>query len=329
VLMDRRKSGRLLSDLIDIGKRPRNQIATLSGLTNTYIRNLENGQIENVPRYRLIALGVALNLNLTEMEELLEAFDRAKLSSSDVPTFLDVSKNISFSEADLSVRDMAAYELALLSLEMAPGPQVIVNDRPTISFLPRGHRTHIYRAVLSRHRMYNELIEAVGRARRDNFFQLVSGHRIDHYICRRCLDDYLRADHADEAEKLWRARHVAQLLDVVKKEKKFHLFLTDACVNFNFTMKMGTEQGDPDKLSYSARAPHEVNRSRRGRLIGFITENPNLCQCFKDELSRVAESVIENLKDRKSQEEYLEAMLEPMSDILGVKDGQGQNRTLF
>jgi transcriptional regulator with XRE-family HTH domain len=322
--VDRRKSGRLLSDFIDAGKRPRNQIATLSGLTNTYIRNLENGQIENVPRYRLIALGVALNLDLSELEQLLEAFDRAKLNSSDVPTFLDVSKNISFSEADLSVRDMFAYELALLSLERAPGSQVIVNDRPTISFLPRGHRTHIYRGVLSRHRMYSKLIEAVGRARRDNFFQLVSGHRIDHYICRRCLEDYLGAE-VDEAEKLWRTRHVAQLLDVVRKEKKFHLFLTDACVNFNFTMKMGSEQGAPDKLSYSARAPHEVNRSRRGRLIGFITESPNLCQCFKDELSRVGDSVIEELKDRKRQEEYLEAMLESVSDILGVEDGQRQH----
>ena len=88
--MDRSKSGRLLSEFINAGKRPRNQIATLSGLTNTYIRNLEQGQIENVPRNRLIALGVALNLDLFEMEALLDAFDRAQLSSSDVAAFIEI-----------------------------------------------------------------------------------------------------------------------------------------------------------------------------------------------------------------------------------------------
>lgn len=314
----------MLSEFINAGKRPRNQIATLSGLTNTYIRNLEQGQIENVPRNRLIALGVALNLDLFEMEALLDAFDRAQLSSSDVPTFIEISRNITLSEADLSVRDMFAYELILLSLEMTPGRQVIVNDRPTISLLARGHRTHTYRSVKSRHRMYNELIEATGRARRDNFFHLVSGHRVEHFICRKCLEEYLNAD-VDQEERTWRGRHVAGLLNVIEKERNFDLFLTDTCVNFNFTMKMGGEQGGHDKLSYSARAAHEVNRSKRGRLIGFITENPNLCQCFREELSRVEETVINDLRDRQSQTAYLKGLLAPMVDCLGEDDDQRQD----
>ena len=314
----------MLSEFINAGKRPRNQIATLSGLTNTYIRNLEQGQIENVPRNRLIALGVALNLDLFEMEALLDAFDRAQLSSSDVPTFIEISRNITLSEADLSVRDMFAYELILLSLEMTPGRQVIVNDRPTISLLARGHRTYTYRSVQSRHRMYNELIEATGRARRDNFFRLVSGHRVEHFICRKCLEEYLNAD-VEQEERIWRGRHVAGLLNVIEKEQNFDLFLTDTCVNFNFTMKMRGEQGGNDKLSYSARAAHEINRSKRGRLIGFITENPNLCQCFREELSRVEETVINELRDRHNQTAYLKGLLAPMVDFLGEDDDQRQD----
>ncbi len=306
--MKRHSSGRILSEFIEAGKRPRNQIATLSGLTNTYIRNLENGDIENVPRKRLIALGVALNLDLAEIETLLAAFDRARLTPQDIPAFIETAQNAALSEAVLPVRDLFAYELILLSMEMAPGRQVIVSDRPTISLLADGHRTHTDREVLHRHPMYRELIEAVGLARRQNFYRLSSMHSVEHYICRQCLEDYLNAD-VDEEESAWRAKHVAALLEALQTQPNVRLYLTDTCVNLNFTIKFTAPGRGNDKLSYSARAPHDVNRGKRGRLIGFITENPPLCQCFRDELARVANTVIAPLTDQNALVNYVESLL--------------------
>lgn len=307
----------MLSELIAAGKRPRNQIATLSGLTNTYIRNLEKGEIENVPRKRLIALGVALNLDLTEIEGLLAAFDRAKLTSEDVPVFIEATQKITLSEAILPVRDLFAYELILLSLEQAPGRQVIVSDRPTISLLNSGHRTYTDRAVLSRHSIYAELIEAVGTARRHNFYRLAAHHPIDHYICRQCLEDYLSSE-SDPAERLWRQRHVVSLLDVIQSPNyQFRLNFTDTCVNLNFTIKMAPTDGGNNKLSYSARAPHDLYRGKRGRLIGFITENPALCECFKDELARVNKTVIASLSDKQRQIAYLSSLVNPSPETTG------------
>jgi hypothetical protein len=322
--MNRNKSGQFLSKLINAGRRPRNQIATLSGLTNTYIRNLENGDIANVPRKRLIALGVALNLDLSEMEALLSAFDRAMLTSEDVPAFIETAKNATLSEAVLPVRELFSYELIILALELPPGRQVIVNDRPTMSLLAKGHRTYSGQNVLFRHSTYQELIEAIGGVRQENFFRLVARHRIDHYLCRKCLEEYLTAD-VDETERLWRYRHVAGLLGVIRSEKNFRLYLTDACVSLNFTIKFAAEGVGNDKVSYSGRAPHEVNRGKRGRLIGFISENPSLCECFKEELSRVAEAVIDTLADRTAQIEYISALLSPMADALGEDVEQGKN----
>lgn len=318
--MNRSESGRILSERIAIGRQPRNQIATLSGLTNTYIRNLEKGEIANVPRKRLVALGVALNLDLAEIESLLVAFDRATLSSEDIPVFIETAKGAALSEAVLPVRDMFAYELMLLSLEMAPGRQVIVADRPTVALLAGGHRSHTDGDVLQRHSIYTELIEAIGAARRENFFHLVADYRIDHYICKRCLESYLLAD-MDPAERLWRYRHVAALLRVVNTENQFHLYLTDACTNLNFTLKLADSNAGNDKLSYSARAPHDFCRSMRGRLIGFLTENPNLSACFKADWKQVAESAIDSLSDKKSQADYLGALLAPMADKLGEERG--------
>jgi len=316
--MNTQRNSQILSAFINAKKRPRNQIATLSGLTNTYIRNLERGEIENVPRKRLIALGVALNLNFKNLERLLAAFDRASLTPEDVPSFIETAENAKLSEAVLPVRDLYAYELVMLALERTPGRQIIVNDRPTNSLLARGHRTHSDRAVIGQHAIYKDLIEATGNARRENFHNLAMNHKIDHYICRSCLEDYLAAD-VDEIEKAWRAKHVDALLEAVKRLGNFRLYITDTCVHLNFTIKLAASHKDNDKISYSARAPHDHNRGKSGRLVGFISENPSLCQCFKEELSRVADSVIGSLDERQRQIEYLNDLLAPARQAMGGK----------
>ena len=317
--MKRSRSGQCLSDFIAAGKRPRNQIATISGLTNTYIRNLERGEIANVPRERLIALGVALNLELSEIESLLVAFDRARLTLDDVPVFIETAKRATLSEAVLPVRDLAAYELILLSMERVPGHQIIVSDRPTNSLMVEGHRTYSDRNVMFRHAIFGTLVEAIGAARRDNFLHLLRQHRIDHYLCRRCLEGYLSGA-ADPTEHQWRLRHVAALLEVVGTQENFHLMLTDTCVNLNFTLKLTAGGQGNDKLSYSARAPHEARRGSRGQMIGFITENPTLCACFSDDLSRIADTVVPSLADRRGQIAFLQSLLAPVGGAAPVAD---------
>ena len=314
--MDRKISSKLISDFIAAGKRPRNQIATLSGLTNTYIRNLEKGEIENVPKNRIIALGVALNLDLTEIDELLFAFDRSQLTDLDIPVFIETAKKAKLSEAVLPVRDLSAYELIILSMEQFPGRQVIVNDRPTASLMVEGHRSHTDRRILSCHPIYKNLIEAIGAARRDNFHRLISEHLIDHYICKSCLEDYLKNE-PDIVERAFRYRHVAEILNIVRSYDNFRLFLTDACHNLSFTIKFSDKSGVNDKLSYSSRAPHALTRGKRGRLIGFLTENLTLCECFKEELLQVDKTKNETLAVKEHQEDYLCRLLAPIAAELG------------
>lgn len=314
--MNKQRRSDILSDFITAGKRPRNQVATLSGLTNTYIRNLERGEIENVPKKRLIALGVALNLDLPEIDTLLTAFDRASLSVDDIPVFIETARNATLSAAVLPVRDLSAYELIMLSLERAPGHEVIVNDRPTVNLMVEGHRSHTDREILDRHPVYRELNEAIGTARRENFFRLLSKDRIDHYICKACLEEYLRPD-LDPMERRYRYLHVKALLNAVQSQPKFHLYLTDTCVNLVFTLKLSGQDGINDKLSYSSRAPHNLSRGERGRLIGFITENPTLCECFKEELSQVTKTVIDSLAGKHHQADYLRGLLAPVAAELG------------
>ena len=296
-------------ELMERSQRPRNQIATISGLTNTYIRDLERGHITNVPREKLIAFATALNLDLNQIDAMLAVFDRTGLSPNDIPTFIDTARRGAISGALLPVRDMFAYELIVLSAEMISGRQIIVNDRPTMSLLAQGHRSYTDRSLLSVHPIYSELIEAIGNERRENFFSLLARHPVELYICKQCLEDYLLAG-ADGEEHKWRVRHVSALLQALGAYPDLRLFLTRMCTNFNYTLKLPVKKGASDKIFFSARAPHDMPRDKQGRLTGFATENPIIIQNFKDELEAVRKTVIEDYSDAQRQTDYLKMLLD-------------------
>ena len=296
-------------ELLNRSKRPRNQIATISGLTNTYIRDLERGHISNVPREKLIAFATALNLDLNEIDTMLAVFDRAGLTTGDIATFIETARRGAISGALLPVRDMFAYELIVLSAEMIPGRQIIVNDRPTMCLLEEGHRSHSDRSLLSLHPIYAELIEAIGTERRKNFHRLLAAHSVDLYLCKRCLEDYLHPE-VDREELKWRGRHAAALLSALKSSSRLRLFLTRMCTNFNFTLKLPAKPDAPEKIFFSARAPHDIQRDIQGRLTGFATENPIVIQNFKDELAAIKKTVIEDYHDGQRLRHYLASLLE-------------------
>jgi transcriptional regulator with XRE-family HTH domain len=288
-------------------KRPRNQIATISGLTNTYIRDLERGHIANVPREKLIAFATALNLDLNEIDTMLSVFDRTGLTVSDIEIFIDTARRGDISGALLPVRDMFAYELIVLSAELIPGSQIIVSDRPTMCMLAHGHRSHTDRSLLTVHPIYGELIEAIGNERRENFYRLLAHHPVELYICKQCLEDYLVTG-SDRRERQWRARHVAALAMTLEAYPNLRMFLTRMCTNFNFTLKLPSQEKAPEKIFFSARAPHDLQRDEQGRLTGFATENPTVIRNFKDELQAVRSAVIEAYHDADHLTEYLRTL---------------------
>lgn len=294
-------------DLMKASKRPRNQIATVSGLTNTYIRDLERGHIANVPREKLIAFATALNLDLNEIDAMLAVFDRTGLTAGDIEIFIDTARRGEISGALLPVRDMFAYELIVLSSEMIPGSQIIVSDRPTICLLAHGHRSHSDRRLLTVHPIYGKLIEAIGNERRENFYRLLADHPVELYICKQCLEDYLVTG-SDRRERQWRARHVAALAMTLEAYPNLRLFLTRMCTNFNFTLKLPAKPAASEKIFFSARAPHDVQRDEQGRLTGFATENPIVIQNFKDELEAVRSAIIEEYRDADRLMAYVKTL---------------------
>ena len=298
-----------VKELLKNSRMPRNQVAAISGLSNAYIRVLENGDSASVGREKLISFAVALNLDLKEIDKLLNVFDRANLTKDDIPTFLVTSKQRKISSALHPLRDVYAIELVFLSIEQLPGHQVTVNDMPSAVFRPEGYRTFTDKSLVEDHPIYSDLIEAIGQERRRNLVVQLARFPVAHYICRDNLEEYIKKCD-DSEERQWRVKHVQTMLWHVRNYANFRLFLTNMIPVFIFVLKLPPESDkETNKLSFMGKQIDFFLGPRSGRLAGFATDNQIIIENFEAEVEHLKESVIEEYLDHRRLEAYLEDLI--------------------
>lgn len=299
----RRGVGDYVKKLIANSPMPRNQIAAFSGLSNTYIRDLEAGNCSSVPREKLIFLAVSLNLNLQETDELLAVFDRRNLSAEDIPAFISTAGRRRSSAALLPLRDGVPLDLALLSAEMNPGEHVIVAPVPSYCLMAPGHRRHVERHNASIHPIHGELVEAISRARSDNLRRQLQRHTVRQYLCRDCLLDYIHQPE-DAQDKSFRHAHLKNMILALEEFPDFHVRLTAGCPTSAFTLKHSPQDAEAlktapaDKLIIVFWSRHPQKGLKAGRLSGFTTDNPIFIQNFKDEIESLERTVAAPYRDR-------------------------------
>lgn len=298
-----------VSDIIEKSKMPKNQIAVISGLTNTYIRDLEKGRIMNADRNKLIAFAVALNLDLNETDLLLHVFDRSHLETLDIPRFINTCKKRKISAALHPLKDLFIYELLVLTVEQIEGSITIVHDMPTSALRAQGHRTYTDRHMVARHKVYSKLVETIGQERILCLEKNLNHFPLKHYICIDSLENYLQKV-PNQEEKRWRIKHIENLIAYVSQYPDFHLYLTKASSSFIFSLKNTSDVKENDKLIFMSKKAFTPIGYRAGRLTGFVTENPHIVKIFNEELNSVHNEVLNEYKDIARLVEYLKELIE-------------------
>lgn len=300
--------------LLERSPLSRNQIATVSGLSNPYIRELEKGSIGNVGREKLIALAIALNLSLTQIDEMLAVFDRAALSGSDIPVFLAASERSRISAALHPVRDSFTFDLVILSAERTPGDHVIVSPRPASCLRAEGHRAYAEKSLAAVHPLYADLVEAISRERRKLMMANLENHSVRQYVCIQCLQDYIRRC-TDPVEKQWRIRHIRNAVNMIAGYETFAFYLTRECPSFIFVLRTPPAgSAVSEKLVITVLPPHRFQVRTSGLLAGFATDNQAVILNFKEELKFIRESVVDTYRDRQRLIDYLEELISETED---------------
>ncbi len=303
-----------ITDLLAKSAKPRNQVAAISGLSNTYITQLEKGNFINVRREKLISFGVALSLNLNEIDNLLNFFDRTPLAAEDIETFLEMSKCQIKSTALLPLKDGFPLELFILGAERLDGKQAVLGPEPTFCLYPEGFRQYSERMNAARHPLYSELVEAINSERNRVFHQNLeknSGNSFVQYICKDCLEDYVQSSN-DPKEKAYRIDHIRLIIEALKKYDNFEFYILNQCPAISFTLKQPEKTGgknDTDRL-FIVFWPRHLNSGRRsGRLSGFATDNDVVIQNYREEIESISRTVMEEYKNKDSLIEYLKGLI--------------------
>jgi hypothetical protein len=299
---------RMVREFMNQSALPRNQIASMSGLTNTYLRDMEQGNATNVERRRIISLGVALSLKLEQIDYLLKAFDRTPLSDEDIPVFFDISKRMTVSRALHPLHSQIIYELWVNAVRRIPGNQISCLQAVASSLRSPGHSHFIFKKTGRYHPILPNLMEANREEKRKSLIHLVKHHKVEHFACRNCLEDYVLSFHEPQ-EKEFRIRHIASLSEFLKNNDNFYYYISDVCPSFQFNLKFPAEgEGQNDKVWYMGKLIRTGSSHMRGRLVGFATDNPTVVGAFKAEVEVVREGIVKHLFKKEKILDYLETL---------------------
>ncbi|THB74514.1 MAG: hypothetical protein D3926_21825 [Desulfobacteraceae bacterium] len=302
-------SAEYVKQLIEAGPLPRNQVATISGLTNTYIRDLERGAIVNAERGKIIALGLALNQTLAQLDEMLRLFDRAPLSLDDIPLFLAIAGKSKSSSVLLPVRNPFSFDLYTIAAIKTPGKHALASYKPTAALQPQGYWLHEHRQRLDEHAIYGELVEALGCEMGHKLETLLKSWPVEQYVSRHAMEEYLSANQDPERRK-WHVAHVKRLIEYLDRYENLGFNLTHQSSSFLFTLKTATKSSkfkDHLLISYPLQPGPKLRNV--GLLAGFSTGNSVMIASFHEELGILRSLVDEKLQDRQKTIDYLEKLI--------------------
>jgi transcriptional regulator with XRE-family HTH domain len=307
--LKQQKSAAFVMDAIGKSLIPRNQIANISGLTNTYIRDLEQGNIANVSRDKLLKFSTAVGLNLDAIDDLMTVFDRAKLNSDDILIFIENAKKQKVSSSVHTARDFFGYELLLLATESLPGSKTLNTNHPTAILQPEGLRSYFSKDNPNQHPIHNELSEAIGKERKRNLIHQLGKYDMHHYISKHSMENYVLAC-KDPQERSWKAQHLLKIRDFIQKYPRFKFYLTDVEVGFNCLLKHPDKTQTAERVFFYSLDLSRMHGQFSGQIIGFYTGNKVIIEQFKKDIDIVKARILDQYRETANLETFITKLVD-------------------
>ncbi len=293
------KISAFVQELLNQKGTPRNQIAALSGLTNTYLKDMEQGKTINIGREKIIYFSIALSLDLYEIDKLLNIFDRTPLSEDDIPIFLDITKQMRLSSAIHFNRSYITHNLVLISMRHIPGKTIAILNFLPSSFEEESHYNYLYGDVEWLHPLYSQLYQAIVKEKNCSLTRVLEeGQIVEHYSCKHCIENSINGL-TDSKERNLRIIQFQKLIHHIKKYDNYSYYLANSCPTVSFVYKRPNDRAkENEKLLIVGKSSYEMDHPH-GLMVGLASESQVMIKNFEEELRFTRKRIVEAYTDKE------------------------------
>lgn len=292
---------RTIIDIVEQSGLNLNNISKASGVSNPYLAKLVQGNVNRPGKDKIASIMLVLNYTISEINAVLSDYDYQPLHTDDIPAIVANNRRRKIEGGNLPQYDHIYFDLLLVALERIGGVRMLVKNRPSGIFMPHAlylMKEYPYEKDGAAARFRYQLTKALLRERMDLFLEnCAAGNRLETYICKSCLEDYLQR-HVGRAARRASPRHaelvvqyMANALSLALKHPHLHiLHIMERCPYFHFLLQ--DADGEHPKVSYPGRKLHVFdNEYDRRMLEGFTTDLPHIVRHFQHEIDMCRKAV--------------------------------------
>jgi transcriptional regulator with XRE-family HTH domain len=284
-----------------------NVISKNCGVSHTYLTKLVHDDINRPGKDKIASILLALNYNIKGINDVLAHYDYRPLNAQDIPEILKNNQKRKFEGSTLSLYDHIHMRLMLSPMERIGGDKILVKGTPSVLFMPdvlylkRDSRLDMDDTALNFHITFNL---AIFKERKKIFKECCrAGHHFITYICKKCLEEYLRSNLEGDLKDAETVRHralvvtfFANAIKAIQLNPQQHQTkIVERCTYFDY-MIQGADQQSP-KVFFLGRKPHGYeNEYQQLNLQGFTSASPSMIALFKKESDLCRRAVVKEFE---------------------------------
>jgi transcriptional regulator with XRE-family HTH domain len=298
-----------------------NELAKISGISNTYFNYIKAGKIKNPGREKIIAIAIGLNYSLEEIDKLLRHNDYKEVSDKDFDIFIASAKNRDITGFQ-PLYENINYPIYLLALDNLAGNKYVVNKKPSSTLESTEYlmfRDNL-RSRGNTNPIYVELKRAIHLERKRLLDKLLENNEVHYLVCDQCLNSYISRSKNSSREKKFIKEHFEELARYMDHSHYFFNIIMQ-CPRLRFIMKiLPNSQNRKNKLIYTGYGEHrhtidkKEEKNPRDRLFGMATDSSKFLEHFRIEYEELERNFIaDEFSGKKKMQGYIKKIIDGLT----------------
>lgn len=307
----------LNSDSLDSRGITLNELAKISGISNTYFNFIKSGKIKNPGREKIMAVAIGLNYSLEEIDKLLGHHDYKEVSEKDFDIFIASAKSRDITGFQ-PLYENINYPMYLLALDNLPGNKLVVNKKPSSTLESPEYLSYRdeLRSRETTNPIYGKLKTAILLERKKLLNNLLDNYQLKYLVCDECLINYINRSKNSDKEKQFIKEHINELIKYLD-HPNYHFNIIKQCPRLRFIMKiLSDNRNGKNKLIYTGYGEHRHKvknshgKNSRDRLFGMATDSSKFLDHFRIEYEELEKNFIKHeYSNPKKIQDYLKKLI--------------------